>query len=120
MVAVSPAITAMSCGLDAELLGADLRERRLDALPHRHRAGIERDPSRPADAHDAGFERPAPGSLHAIGDAEAEIAASRARVALAFGEAGVVDRIERHLQAAREIAAVKGDRRTGAVFSGVV
>ena len=65
----------------AELLGADLRQRGLDALPHRHRAGVDRDAAGAADPHDAGFERAAAGPLHAVADPDAEIAAVGARAA---------------------------------------
>ena len=59
-------------GRDAELLGGDLGQHGGGALPHRGGAGIDRNPARPADAHDAGFERPAPGALHRLGDADAD------------------------------------------------
>src|SRR5438132_61044 len=74
-------------GCHAELLGADLRQRGLDALPHRHRAGVDGNAPGAADAHDAGFEWAAAGALDAVADADAEITALRARALLACGKA---------------------------------
>ena len=104
----------MLVGRDVELLGADLRERGLDSLPHRHGAGVDRDAAGAADPHDAGFERAAAGALHAVAEPDAEIAAFGARARLARGEAGIVDGLERHALTAEKVAAVEGDRRAGA------
>jgi hypothetical protein len=99
-----------------ELFGADLRQRGLDSLSHRHGAGVDRDAARAPDPHDAGLEGPPASALHAIADADAEVAALGARLHLAFGETRVIERVERELLAAREIAAVHGDGGAGAGF----
>ena len=103
-------------GRNDELLGTYLCKRSLDALPHRHGTRIDRDAARAANPHDAGLERSAPRPLHAIADADTEIAIVFARAALALGKSSVVDGLERHVEAARKIAAVERHRRTGAGF----
>src|SRR5262249_15218441 len=99
---------------DPELLGANLGKRGLDPLPHGHRAGVDGDASRAADAHDAGFERAAACSLGAVADADAEIAAARSISTLALDKTGIVDRVKRGALVAREVTAVERDRRAGA------
>src|SRR5439155_5345339 len=99
---------------DAELLGANLGKRGLDPLPHGHRAGVDGDASRAADADDAGFERAAARPLGAVADPDAEIAAAGSISTLALGKAGIVDRVEGGALVAREIAAIERDRRAGA------
>ena len=101
-------------GRHVELLGADLRQCGLDALSHRHRAGVDRDSSGSADAHDAGFERTAAGALHAVANPDAEIAALGAGPRLPLCEAAVADRVERNLLAFGKVAAVERDRRARA------
>ena len=61
----------------AELLGHDLREHGLSALPHGGGAGRDVNPAQRIDAHRDRLERTAPGALHEIGDADADIAALR-------------------------------------------
>src|SRR4029077_672585 len=99
---------------NGELLGADLGECCLDPLPHWHGAGINRDTARTADTYNAGLERSTPRPLHAIADADTEMAAVFARATLPFGKSGIIDCLERHGEAARKIAAVEGNRRAGA------
>src|SRR6202042_2564961 len=94
-------------GRDHELLGADLCERGLDALPHRHRAGIDRDAARAAEARDTGLERTPAGPLHSVADADGEIAALGGCATTPFGEARVIDSLECDVQAARKVAAVE-------------
>ena len=98
---------------DVELLGADLRERGLDPLSHGHRAGVDGNAPGAADPHDAGFERAAAGSFHAIAEPDAEIATFGARVSLARGKAGIIDGVERHALTAEKVAAVESHRRAG-------
>ena len=83
-------------------------------MPHGHRAGVDGDASRAADADDAGFERAAARPLGAVADPDAEIAAARSISTLALGKAGIVDRVEGGALVAREIAAIERDRRAGA------
>ena len=99
---------------DAELLGADLREGGLDALAHRHRAGVDGNATGSPDAHDAGFEWAAARALDAVADADPEIAAAPPRAPLALGKSGIVDRLERGALVARKVAAIERDRRAGA------
>ena len=101
-------------GRNVELLGADLRERGLDSLPHGHRAGVDGNPAGTADPHDPGFERAAACPFDAVAEPDAEIAAFGARATLARGKAGIVDRLQRHALTAGKVAAVEGDRRSGA------
>ena len=81
---------------DVELVGGDLGQHGGGALAHRGGAGRHRDTARPADAHDAGLERPAPRALGPVGDPDADMAPLRQRGGLAGGKAVVVDRLEHH------------------------
>ena len=116
MTAVSPVVTLDQARRNTELLGADLRERGLDALAHGHRAGVEGDAAGAADPHDGGLERSASRSLDAVADAEAEIAAAPLRAPLPGGEARMIDRFQRHALAGRKVAAVERDGRARAGF----
>ena len=55
------------------------------------------------------FERAAAGALHAVADADAEIAAFGSRARLPLGEAGIADGVHRELLTGREVAAVERD-----------
>src|SRR5207253_9765110 len=74
-------------------------------------AGIDRDAPGAADAHDPRLERAAARALHAVADADAEMAAFGAGAAPAFGKSRVIDRVERRLLAREKVAAVEGDHR---------
>ena len=97
-------------GRHRELLGADLRERGLDPLPHRHGARVDRDAAGAADAYDAELEGAAAGALHPVADTDAEIAALGAGTSLALGKPGIADGVERHALAGGKVAAVERDR----------
>src|SRR5262249_25595960 len=99
---------------DRELLGADLRERRLDPLAHGHRAGVDGNAAGAPDPHEPGFERTAARALAAVADADAEVAAALPPAAFALGKPGIVNRFERGALAAGKVAAVEGDGRAGA------
>ena len=99
---------------DAELRRGDLRHRGAEALAHRGRAGEHRDLAGARDAHEAGLERPAAGALHAMRQADAEIAAARSRLGLALREIVPAGGGQRLGLAGRIVAAVVFHRRAGA------
>src|SRR6202007_2996621 len=98
-------------GSDLPGVGNDLGEDRFHPLALRGGAGGKTDLARRIDPHSRPFERPDPGALDIAADAEPEISALSARLALTPTERrDAADRIERLLQAAWVIAAVVDDR----------
>ena len=83
---VSPGTTVMSSRAQAELAGANLRQRGAQPLPDRGGAGEHRYAPGVRHPHQAGLERPAPGALDAVRQPDADIAALRSRGGLAARE----------------------------------
>src|SRR5262249_38117579 len=79
------------------------------ALPHRHGAGVDRNPARAADAYDAGLEGAAAGALDAVADADTEVTALGARLRLPCGEVAVADGLHGALLTSMKIAAIERD-----------
>ena len=84
---VSASAMTTSSRLDLPGVGHHLREDRLHALPLRTGAGGDIDLAGRIDAHHGALERPDAGALDVAAEAEAEIAALRARLALALRNA---------------------------------
>jgi hypothetical protein len=61
--------------------------------------------------HKTGLKRTATRALHAVADADAEIASLGARPALALREADIIDRVECRLLALEKVSAVERHRR---------
>ena len=97
-----------------ELLGADLCERGLEALPDRDCAGKDRNLAGPVDADGRRFEGAAARALQTHAHADPKQAALRARAPLTFRESGIVNRFKAGRHRLRIIAAVVHDRRSGA------
>ena len=93
----------------AELIGDDLRQHRLGALAHMHRAGKNVDLARRRDAHGDRFERAAPGAFDEIGKPDAEIAAGVRALLLPRVKIVPAGARQRRLLAGRIIAAVEHD-----------
>src|SRR5207302_1104807 len=87
-----------------------LRERRALSLALVGGAGRHRDLAVGEDPHRDALERPEPGALHIVADADADITALGARAGLPGTEALIVGEAERGRLAAREIAAVVDQR----------
>ena len=103
-------------GRDLPEIGHDLGEDRLHALALRAGAARDVDLARRVDPDKGALERADAGALDIAADAEAEIAALAARLALAPPERlDAADRIERLLQGAGVIAAVVDDRLAVAI-----
>src|SRR5262249_61301762 len=93
-------------GAQAELAGANLRERGTQSLPDRGGSGEHRHAPGVRHAHQSGFERRAPGALDAMGKADAEIAALLARSSLAPGKVVPARRLQDLALTRRIVAAV--------------
>src|SRR5271165_119680 len=103
-------------GCDLPHVGNDLSKDRLHPLALRGSTGGYIDLAGGIDAHGRTFERPYPGPLDIAADAESEIAALSARLALTLAERrDAADGIERFLQSARVISAVVDDRLAVAI-----
>ena len=77
-------------------------------------AGEHRDLAGVGDAHDAGLERPAAGALDAVRDADADVAALRARFGLPLREVVPAGGLQHRRLRCRIVAAVVLHRRAGA------
>ena len=103
-------------GFDLPGVGDHLREDRLHALPLRASAGGDVDLAGRIDAHGRAFERSDAGAFDVAAEAETEIAALRARLALPLAKRRhAADRVERLLQRLRIVAAVVDDRLAVAI-----
>ena len=96
--------------LDAELLGADLREGRHMALALRGRTGQQGDGAGRPDAHGGTFKRAETRAFDGAGDADADIAAVFQGFGFALLEAIVIGGVHHLFQQLRIIAGIVGQR----------
>ena len=108
---MSPSVTWICSGADAEHAGGELRQHGSCSLSLRGRAGRDEDLSRWSDADRGAFERAAPGSLDVVAEADAEPAALLARRLAAGREVRPTGRRQRAALAFGIIAAVVGHRQ---------
>ena len=94
---------------DADLIGGDLRQHGLQALPHRHGAGEDRDLAGAADADDGRLERAAAGAFQSGGDAEPQEPSLRPRFVAARREPGVIGAVQCEIEAGGKVAAFIDD-----------
>ncbi len=104
----------MSSRAQAELAGANLRQRGAQPLPDRGRAGEHRHPPGIRHPHQTGLERTAPGALDAMGEPDADVAALAPRGDLTARKILPAGRLQDFRLAGRIVAAVVLHARTGA------
>ena len=96
-------------GTDADLIGGDLRKHGLQALPHRHRAGEDRDLAGAANPDNGRLERAAAGAFESGGDAETEEPSFRPRLLAARRKSGVIGAGQCEIKAGGKVAAFIDD-----------
>src|SRR5258708_409967 len=95
---------------DADLIAGDLCENRLEALPHCHCSGDDRDLPGATNANNGRLERAAPGAFKSHGDTETQKATLRPRLFTARLKSGRIGAGQSKIQTCREIATFVYDR----------